>query len=266
MSRLFGLKFQPKLMSLKLGKTIKKVDCDKMSTCSALGNIETPDKYSLLDHSRNIRYNQKDPSCVANSLVMSLIVLHSILYPDKPITPASVYALYYWSRQTHGAENMNTGTFIFACIEAANAVGIPLASSWNDKHTPFDKPDWSTYTDADPNKPLVTERIYDLDDKFIKRIKETIAIRRRPIQFGMSVDTKFTDWEYKKESDIYEYVGPSLGGHAMAIVGYDDVRQNVEIINSHGRKFGNNGVVRMGYNTAVKQFREATIINRIPVM
>jgi len=266
MSQLFGLKFQPKLMSLKLGKTIKEVDCDKMETCGALSSASVPVKYSLLAHAQNIRFDQKDPSCVANSLAISIVIIHSILYPGKPISLPSVYALYYWSRQTHNSQNFNTGTFIFACIEAAKFLGIPLDKSWNDSHTPFDKPSWSVYTDADPNKPLLTERVYDYDDNLLKRIKETISIKERPIQFGMNVDSRFADWKYKKESDVYDYVGPSLGGHAMSIVGYDDENDNVEIINSHGRKFGHNGVLRIGYNTVVKHFREPTIIKHIPVM
>jgi len=258
-----GLEFQPKSIDIKLGKLVKRVNKDSMIQCGAAGGIY-PQKHSLLSHSHDIRFEQKDPSCVANSLVMSLIILHSIIFPSEPVTEASIYAIYYWSRQTHGAEWRNTGTYIFSAIEAVNHVGIPLASSWPENKDVFTKPDWATYTKARPNKPLQVERIYDFDVILWERIKQVIGVEQRPIQFGMNVDKKFVDWENKNEDDVYDYVGPSLGGHAMTIVGYDDINKNVEVINSHGRRFGYNGVFRIGYDTVLKYLTEFTVIKSMP--
>ena len=35
--------------------------------------------------------------------------------------------------------------------------------------------------------------------------------------------------------------------HAIVLVGYNDVTQTVEILNSHGETFGNRGFFRMSY-------------------
>ena len=42
-------------------------------------------------------------------------------------------------------------------------------------------------------------------------------------------------------------MGEFLGLHAVVIVGYDDQNQCMDILNSHGVEFGNDGFFRMSY-------------------
>ena len=47
---------------------------------------------------------------------------------------------------------------------------------------------------------------------------------------------------YKENDPLYEPIGKFLGLHAVVIVGYDDDCQCMDILNSHGVEFGNNGL------------------------
>ena len=80
----------------------------------------------------------------------------------------------------------------------------------------------------------------------IYSIKYIISILKLPIMFGMSVFENFIDLD--EHNDLLDYPkGDFLGMHAIVLVGYNDVTQTVEILNSHGETFGNRGFFRMSY-------------------
>jgi hypothetical protein len=69
----------------------------------------------------------------------------------------------------------------------------------------------------------------------------------KPVVIGMTVTTSFNS---VGSAGVYKpYVGePSIGGHAMTVIGYDDMSRTFEILNSWGTSWGNAGFFRMSYD------------------
>lgn len=78
---------------------------------------------------------------------------------------------------------------------------------------------------------------------------------RNPIVVGIHVDAAF---DRLKGSAVY--VGPpgkNLGGHAIAVVGYDDTRQAFRFLNSWGTSWGDGGYAWVSYAVFPKLVEEA---------
>ena len=48
-----------------------------------------------------------------------------------------------------------------------------------------------------------------------------------------------------------EPIGEFLGLYAVVAVGYDENTQSVDVLNSHGMEFGNDGFFRMSYKYVI---------------
>lgn len=81
-----------------------------------------------------------------------------------------------------------------------------------------------------------------------------------PVVIGMMVGGSFmhqmvgkNEWR-PTQRDYQEY---GFSGHAMCVVGYDDNKQAVQIMNSWGPEWGNNGVAWVGYRDFLNFTKEA---------
>lgn len=81
-------------------------------------------------------------------------------------------------------------------------------------------------------------------------IKYILAIKKRPLAFGMAVFSNFLDLDSNNYVLSQPY-GEYLGLHAVLCIGYDDNDKTLEVINSHGLSFGNNGRFKMSYSYAL---------------
>ena len=77
-----------------------------------------------------------------------------------------------------------------------------------------------------------------------------MAILKRPIAFGMSVYENFVDLDHNNYV-LTEPRGQYLGLHAVLAIAYDDNDKTIEVVNSHGLSFGNNGRFKMSYSYAL---------------
>ena len=68
----------------------------------------------------------------------------------------------------------------------------------------------------------------------------------------------------KLKNEIYDEIsGPQTGGHGMCLVGYDDHNKTFKLINSWGKKWGENGYCRISYDLVDKLFMEAYVCEDI---
>ncbi|NDC78454.1 MAG: hypothetical protein EBZ67_11365, partial [Chitinophagia bacterium] len=76
----------------------------------------------------------------------------------------------------------------------------------------------------------------------------------KPVVIGMTVTTSFNN---VGSAGVYKpFVGePSIGGHAMTVIGYDDMSKTFEILNSWGTGWGNGGFFRMSYDDYARQVK-----------
>ena len=81
-------------------------------------------------------------------------------------------------------------------------------------------------------------------------IKNSLSLNK-PVWLGVSCQES---WYYYGYEGILEYDSskPSIGGHAIALVGYDDSKNAFKFVNSWGTNWGDNGFGYLSYDYLVK--------------
>lgn len=78
-----------------------------------------------------------------------------------------------------------------------------------------------------------------------------------PVLVAAQVDRAFMSLA---GSNVYtQFVGPSLGGHAMVVVGFDDTKSAFKVINSWGTNWAAGGFGWIGYSAFSQMMREGYV-------
>lgn len=97
-----------------------------------------------------------------------------------------------------------------------------------------------------------------LPDGDYNAIKAQIAVGN-PVVIGISVYPDFDN--LNSDNPIYDQIdGENRGGHAVCVVGYDDSKKAVKIINSWGKDWGINGYGWISYDLIRSQSMEAYVM------
>ena len=104
-----------------------------------------------------------------------------------------------------------------------------------------------------------------VDTRSIDDIKGQIA-NGNPVVAAFRIDAAFQE---HRGSRVYRSSGnPGASQddslHAMAIIGYDDARQAIRLINSWGRGWGDRGFAWLDYDVALSWLREAAVLKVTP--
>lgn len=75
---------------------------------------------------------------------------------------------------------------------------------------------------------------------------KTALVEKKVVWLGIPVQQKFRD--YKSGVLKWEKDKPSLGGHAMCVVGFDDSKQAFRLVNSWGAHWGEQGFLWLSYD------------------
>ncbi|MDH2909141.1 MAG: C1 family peptidase [Candidatus Eremiobacteraeota bacterium] len=107
------------------------------------------------------------------------------------------------------------------------------------------KPSSMAFTAAQPNRITNFTYLPRNDPNGIAQIKASIAAGV-PVPWGANVDAGFNNL-----TATSIWTGPTAtgGGHAMAIVGYDDANQAFIVANSWGTDWANNGTFYLAYSS-----------------
>ena len=159
------------------------------------------------------------------------------LPPTSPSAQASPADLYAKLLQVENSQCGN-GTLVADALDIAVVYGIAdLASSpYSDQlcSSPSTGSQFllNGYTRLDPN-----------NQTLLKQYIAGLSV----IPLGITV---FPDFEAATGSTVYSPSGGScsLGGHCVALIGYDDGRQAFRIMNSWGTGWGDNGFLWVSYN------------------
>jgi len=121
-----------------------------------------------------------------------------------------------------------------------------------EEHAPYDlvyAKNWSAQADTDA-------AVLSADDweeipcntwEGIETVKAVLALQQKPLPMRIYLDSSFFDYT---AGGTWFPLGPSVGGHAMCIVGYDDERGDVgafKVRNSWSEYWGDNGYVWIDY-------------------
>lgn len=178
-------------------------------------------------------------SCTGQSV--AAIIQHLYKKAGKPAGNLRHSRLfpYYNARELEGTANSDAGAVIRDVIKCASKYGSPFEAKWPyDTTHVFDKPPADVYTSATEN-PV---RTYKLITQTKAGIIGALSLGH-PIVFGFTVYESF-------ESDAMSRTGmmpmpkPNervLGGHAVVAVGYNLDKGLVEVRNSWGTNWGQEG-------------------------
>lgn len=151
--------------------------------------------------------------------------------------------IYYEERVLEGSVNYDSGAYIRDGIKVVNKKGAPLESIWPYNINKFaTRPNQAAYTDALKRTAGTYEKCTNL-----AAIKNALA-RGFPVVVGFDVYDSF----YSIGSNgIMPYPNVNretlLGGHAVAIVGYNDNTNRLIVRNSWGTSWADRGYFYMPY-------------------
>ena len=151
--------------------------------------------------------------------------------------------IYYEERVLIGTVSYDSGAYIRDGIKVLNKKGAPLETIWPYSINKFaTKPNLLSYTDAARRKAGTYEKVLNFNG-----VKNALA-RGFPVVVGFDVYESF----YNIGSNgIMPYPNVNreqlLGGHAVAIVGYNDNTQRFIVRNSWGTNWADRGYFYMPY-------------------
>lgn len=89
---------------------------------------------------------------------------------------------------------------------------------------------------------------------------KSILGQGHPVIFGASVESDFRKLSFSNGIWTPSPKPKLTESHAMLIVGYDDKTQTLDIMNSYGNKWGNNGFIKLKYADLPNVFKAAYIL------
>lgn len=151
--------------------------------------------------------------------------------------------IYYQERDMEGTVNYDSGAYVRDGLKVLANLGVPPESKWGYDIQRFtEKPPQDAYDSAEKHHAL---RYYSVNQDSTSL--RTCLSESYPVTFGFTVYDNF----YDIGSDgVLTLPGPKdsvVGGHCVAIVGYDDSTQLFKCRNSWGSSWGDQGYFYMPY-------------------
>lgn len=189
-------------------------------------------------------------SCTGNAIAGMIELLDK--KNNKNLDVSRLF-IYYQERVIEGTVRYDAGAYIRDGLKAVNQYGAPLESLWPYTISKFaTKPTTQAYNDALNRKVTAYARCTNLTS-----IKNALAAGQ-PVVIGFNVYASFEGaWGNIPHGQTGSGMMPMpnktteqlLGGHAVAVVGYNDTLNGGRLIcrNSWGTSWGDNGYFYMPY-------------------
>lgn len=228
--------------------------------------IYLPDKVDLRRGMLPVMQQESIGSCTACSSIAMVEYLIKKNYPKRRFRP-SVLAQYYWTRKLEGNQKRDSGAEMRTSLKSLNKFGAAHSKLWPYRTKKFAiAPNKKTRIDAKRHRVVEYRRL----DQNLKELKTCLAMGF-PFIFGFWVYESF-----EREAGKGFMPQPNvkkerfLGGHACAIVGYNNLIQAFLVRNSWGRRWGLRGHFWMPYElvldpTISQDFWTAKMVTMPPV-
>jgi C1A family cysteine protease len=165
--------------------------------------------------------------------------------------PLSPLFLYYNERKREGTIDEDAGAMIDTGMELIKDIGISREALWSyddsNDNNPVTKEKFQVVPSAEAYNDARKYRVQDVQAlETLRDIRYELA-HRNPVVIGIEVyealfntkDGKLPQPNPKEES---------LGGHAVVVVGYDDIQKALIVKNSWGNDWGDKGYFYLPYN------------------
>lgn len=217
-------------------------------TRSTYTNI--PARYSLKDYCPTPKSQGRTGTCTAWATAFNARTISESVRldrTDKAAIDANTFSPSFVYNQIRLRSGCDQGTYIHHALDLMMADGVSKFSQYG-----FD-----CYREIGSTElgHASQYKIYDYKRLFssyesdkIQPIKIALA-NKRPVVFGMRCPDSFHGAGDVWEVEDVEYTNPHSGGHAMAVIGYDDSKYNGAFLveNSWGTNWGNGGYTWIKY-------------------
>lgn len=194
--------------------------------------------------------NQGDLGACTGFSIKAARELMSIRDGKPAYVPLSPLFLYYYERKQEGTIDEDAGAQITTGMEVLQKLGVAPEALWS-------------YDDRNDENPVTKEKFqqapsgqaYSAARAFkvgeykpldtLRDIRYELA-HRNPVVIGIEVYQAF----YDTQTGVLPIPNPqeqSQGGHAVLVVGYDDVKKRLIVKNSWGSDWGDRGYFYMPY-------------------
>jgi C1A family cysteine protease len=181
-------------------------------------------------------------SCVGHGVAAAHYVAQKLSGAQEPILPSRLF-VYYNGRAIDGTVRQDAGTYIRSAVKGIAKLGVAEEKLWKYNTMRWaTKPAQVAYINAMKHQALTYQRI---DNTSLYALHAALAAGM-PIAFGATLYDSF----YKPVDNVIPMPALSeqaIGGHCMAIAGYDDTKQAFLIRNSWGKTWCDGGYHWMPY-------------------
>jgi C1A family cysteine protease len=182
-------------------------------------------------------------SCVAHGVAIAHIAAQKKVNA-KGIMPSRL-ALYFQGRAVRGWQNQDSGMFITDAMKVTAKYGVADEKLYPYLTTKFKlKPPASVYADALLHQTLEYQKI----DSTKPNVIMAALAEGLPVVFG---STLYGNYDKLNASNLMPEPDLStsiIGGHCMALVGYNAAKKQFLVRNSWGKEWGDNGHHWMSFN------------------
>jgi len=194
-----------------------------------------------IDYTTPIKDQSPAPTCETYALCTAIETLMqyqtgTLFQPDL-----SEAHLYFYAGGTYEKGGVN----VYDAADYLVTYGVPDEGCFPDPHRPFDFP-FSSVDDWENRTMKITEWGWVPHDG--ESIKQAL------IEYGpLTICINVYDDMFQYRGGVYHKTPESkrVGGHLVALVGYDDITQSWLIKNSWGTGWGDNGWFHMGYDESM---------------
>jgi len=185
-------------------------------------------------------------SCTGNAVAGIVELMQRKQNPAKGRDVSRLF-IYYEERVLEGSVNYDAGAYIRDGIKVVNKKGAPLESLWPYLTSRFrTRPTVTAYNDALKRKATAYQRVTNFAGV------KTALSQGYPVVIGFDIYASFETQEVSRTGMMpYPNINTEqyLGGHAVAIVGYNDSLNGGRFIcrNSWGTGWGDQGYFYMPY-------------------
>ena len=184
-------------------------------------------------------------SCTGQAIAGAIELINRKTRPSNKFDVSRLF-IYYQERLLEGTITQDAGAYIRDGIKACYTYGAPLESLWPYTISKFTvKPSTAAYADALTRKVTGYQRCLDFNS-----VKAAVAAGN-PVIVGFTVYSSFEsgNWYYTTGNMPYPNTRTEriLGGHAVCIVGYNNISGRFICRNSWGANWGDKGYFYMPY-------------------
>ena len=199
------------------------------------GGIELPASIDLSDKLPPVGHQGVQQSCVAWAVAYALKSYEEKVESGQSLkfSPSFIY------NQINNGQNVPT--YVTDALNVLSQQGVCMYDEM-----PYDQNDWVTKPTPQMMEGAKKYRIdywRKINHVDIKEVKAHLAAGY-PIIIGAKVSEEFI----RNGKDIWTSAGTPAGGHCMLLVGYDDAKNAVKVMNSWGTEWGESGFGWISYS------------------